>query len=31
MDVHELTGQELIYIKRFEQLGVWRKKFVNNE
>ena len=27
MDVHELTGQELIYIKRFEQLGVWRKKF----
>jgi len=31
MDVHELTGQELIYIKRFEQLGVWRKKFINNE
>jgi hypothetical protein len=27
MGVHELTGKELIYIKRFESLGFWRKKF----
>ena len=27
MDIHDLTGKELIYIKRFEQLGFWRKKF----
>jgi hypothetical protein len=27
MGVHELAGKELIYIKRFEQLGFWRKKF----
>ena len=28
MDIHDLTGKELIYIKRFEQVGVWRKKFI---
>ena len=27
LDIHDLAGQELIYIKRFEQLGFWRKKF----
>lgn len=28
-DIHDLTGQELIYTKRWEQLGFWRKKFDN--
>mmetsp|Transcript_7043 Transcript_7043/g.11854 ORF Transcript_7043/g.11854 Transcript_7043/m.11854 type:complete len:133 (-) Transcript_7043:26-424(-) len=27
MEVHDLTGNELIYLKRLEQLGVLRKKF----
>ncbi len=31
MGIHELTGKELIYIKRFEQMGFWRKKFVETE
>ena len=31
MDVHDLTGKELIYMKRFEQLGFWRKKFADKE
>ena len=31
MDVHDLTGKELIYMKRFEQMGFWRKKFTNEE
>ena len=31
MDIHDLTGKELIYIKRFEQLGFWRKKFELNK
>ena len=29
MDIMDLTGQELIYIKRQEQLGFFRKKFDN--
>ena len=29
MDILDLTGQELIYIKRQEQLGFFRKKFDN--
>ena len=29
MDILDLTGQELIYIKRQEQLGFFRKKFEN--
>lgn len=29
MDIHDLTGRELIFIKRFEQHGIKRKKFVN--
>ena len=31
MDVHDLTGRELIYIKRYEHLGIRRKKFANAE
>ena len=31
MDVHDLTGRELIYIKRYEQHGMRRKKFTNAE
>ena len=31
MDVHDLTGQELIFIKRCEQMGFMRKKFSNEE
>ena len=27
MDVNDLTGNEMIYIKRLEQVGVFRKKF----
>jgi len=27
MDIPDLTGQELIFIKKLEQLGVYRKKF----
>ena len=29
MDIHDLTGRELIFIKRFEQHGIKRKKFIN--
>jgi hypothetical protein len=25
--IDDLVGKELIYIKRFEQMGFWRKKF----
>jgi hypothetical protein len=28
-DVPDLTGSERTFIKRFEQLGIWRKKFDN--
>lgn len=31
MDINELSSKELIYIKRFEQLGFWRKKFSDNK
>ena len=31
MDVHDLTGRELIFIKRFEGYGLRRKKFVNTD
>ena len=31
MDVPDLTGQEIIYIKRCEQMGFWRKKFTSDE
>ena len=27
MGVHDLNGKELIYIKKLEQMGFWRKKF----
>lgn len=28
-DVADLTSSERTFIKRFEQLGFWRKKFTN--
>ena len=31
MDVPDLSGQEIIYIKRCEQMGFWRKKFTQEE
>ena len=31
MDVPDLTGQELIFIKRCEQMGFYRKKFSAEE
>jgi hypothetical protein len=31
MGVHDLTAKELIYIKRFEQMGFWRKRFTVEE
>ena len=30
-DVPDLTSSERTYIKRFEQLGFWRKKFPKDE